>query len=152
MYLVQIILWALFAVTNSRVLKPAPGWKRENFLRQAIRVHISTIALSFSGSSELLHGFTPGVALSSVMLQLWRFSALIVSLSLSSLIRGDDTAQHVLSENSKLSNDSLLWGPYRPNLYFGVRPRIPKSLMTGLVWAKVDSFQGVQNSKCLRAR
>lgn len=152
MYLFQIILLALFAVTNSRDLKPAPGCKRENFLRQAIRVHISSIASSFSSSSELLHGSTPVVALSSVMLQLWRFSALIVSLSLSSLIRGDDTAQHVLSENSKLSNDSLLWGPYRPNLYFGVRPRIPKSLMTGLVWAKVDSFQGVQNSKCLRAR
>ncbi|KAG6879960.1 hypothetical protein C0992_008894 [Termitomyces sp. T32_za158] len=28
----------------------------------------------------------------------------------------------------------LLWGPYRPNLYFGLRPRIPNSLMTGLMW------------------
>lgn len=26
---------------------------------------------------------------------------------------------------------SLLWGAYRPNLYFGLRPRIPNSLMTG---------------------
>ncbi|KAF6241423.1 hypothetical protein HO173_000133 [Letharia columbiana] len=80
------------------------------------------------------------------MLQLWRLSALGILLSLFSLILGDDTAQHVLSEKAKVSNDSLLWGPYRPNLYFGVRPRIPKSLLTGLIWAKVDSFQGVQNN------
>ena len=80
------------------------------------------------------------------MLQLWRFSALGILLALVSAVLGDDTAQQVLSENAKVSNESLLWGPYRPNLYFGVRPRIPKSLMTGLIWAKVDSFQGVQSS------
>ena len=44
------------------------------------------------------------------------------------------------------SNDTLLWGPYRPNLYFGVRPRIPKSLLTGLVWANVDSFATINNN------
>lgn len=55
--------------------------------------------------------------------------------------------QEVLTENSKLSNDSLLWGPYRPNLYFGVKPRLPKSLLTGLMWAKVDEYQSVQESK-----
>ncbi|KAK8101180.1 hypothetical protein PG999_011554 [Apiospora kogelbergensis] len=37
-------------------------------------------------------------------------------------------------------------GPYRPNLYFGLRPRIPKSLMAGLMWAKVDNFQDVQHN------
>ncbi|KAK5162459.1 hypothetical protein LTR04_003695 [Oleoguttula sp. CCFEE 6159] len=44
------------------------------------------------------------------------------------------------------ANDSLLWGPYRPNLYFGVRPRIPKSLTTGILWAKVEDFQSVQQN------
>ncbi|KAF1923812.1 glycoside hydrolase family 63 protein [Didymella exigua CBS 183.55] len=43
-------------------------------------------------------------------------------------------------------NDSLLWGPYRPNLYFGVRPRVPKSLMGGLLWARVEDYQSVQTS------
>jgi len=66
------------------------------------------------------------------MLQLWRFSALGLLLSLLKLAVGDVT-QEVLAENAKLSNESLLWGPYRPNLYFGVRPRIPKSLPTGLM-------------------
>lgn len=56
-------------------------------------------------------------------------------------------ALDALTENAKLSNDSLVWGPYRPNLYFGVRPRIPKSLTTGLLWAKVDNFESVQHSK-----
>jgi hypothetical protein len=46
----------------------------------------------------------------------------------------------------KASNDSLLWGPYRPNLYFGIRPRIPKSLMTGLLWTRVEDYQSIQNS------
>ena len=55
--------------------------------------------------------------------------------------------QVVLSQNAKLSSESLLWGPYRPNLYFGVRPRIPKSLTTALLWAKVDDFQSAQASK-----
>lgn len=40
-------------------------------------------------------------------------------------------------------NDTLLWGPYRPNLYFGVRPRLPRSLLAGLMWANADSFEAV---------
>ncbi|RHZ88789.1 hypothetical protein Glove_21g288 [Diversispora epigaea] len=35
---------------------------------------------------------------------------------------------------NRASNNSLLWGTYRPNLYFGTRPRLPESLMTGLIW------------------
>jgi mannosyl-oligosaccharide glucosidase len=47
---------------------------------------------------------------------------------------------------SKASNDSLLWGPYRPNLYFGLRPRLPKSVTTGLLWSRVDDFTRVQQN------
>ena len=57
----------------------------------------------------------------------------------------DDTAI-LYKEVARNANQSLLWGPYRPNLYFGVRPRIPKSLMGGLMWSKVENFQDVQNS------
>ncbi|KAK9422022.1 putative Glycoside hydrolase [Seiridium unicorne] len=49
-------------------------------------------------------------------------------------------------EIARSNNESLLWGPYRPNLYFGIRPRLPKSLMTALMWAKVDNYADVQNS------
>lgn len=78
------------------------------------------------------------------MIQPWRSSVLAVFLCRLLFVLGKE--QDVLSENAKLSNETLLWGPYRPNLYFGVRPRIPKSLTTGLLWAKVDSFTEVQNS------
>lgn len=56
------------------------------------------------------------------------------------------TDQAGLSRNAELSNQSLLWGPYRPNLYFGIRPRIPKSLMLGLLWSRVEEFQGINAS------
>ena len=42
---------------------------------------------------------------------------------------------------TQASNDSLLWGPYRPNLYFGIRPRIPDSLTAGLAWGRVEDYQ-----------
>ncbi len=38
-------------------------------------------------------------------------------------------------------SSSLLWGTYRPNLYFGLRPRLPQSLMTGLVWFGTQDYQ-----------
>lgn len=49
-------------------------------------------------------------------------------------------------EIARQQNESLLWGPYKPNLYFGVRPRIPKSFMGGLMWSRVDNYQDVQNT------
>jgi hypothetical protein len=52
-----------------------------------------------------------------------------------------------VAEVEKATNASLLWGPYRPNLYFGVRPRIPKSLMGGLMWTRVEDYQSVQHSR-----
>lgn len=100
---------------------------------------------SLEGRRGAIESLKRHIPILPAMLQLWHFSALGILLSLLSLALGD-SAQEVLAENAKLSNESLLWGPYRPNLYFGVRPRIPKSLTTGLLWAKVDSFQGVQNS------
>ncbi|KAF2717967.1 glycoside hydrolase family 63 protein [Polychaeton citri CBS 116435] len=47
---------------------------------------------------------------------------------------------------SKSSNSSLLWGPYKPNLYFGVRPRLPKAIFTGLMWSRVEDFTHVQHN------
>ena len=52
-----------------------------------------------------------------------------------------------VADIEKATNASLLWGPYRPNLYFGVRPRIPKSLMGGLLWSRVEDYASVQNCK-----
>jgi mannosyl-oligosaccharide glucosidase len=52
-----------------------------------------------------------------------------------------DPSAQLLTAISAASNASLLWGPYRSNLYFGVRPRLPNSLLTGLLWSNVDDFQ-----------
>lgn len=60
---------------------------------------------------------------------------------------GDESI--LFSEFGRINNQSLLWGPYRPNLYFGVRARVPKSVMMGLMWAKVDDYMSVQQSKHL---
>ncbi|KAI9802800.1 MAG: Processing alpha glucosidase I [Piccolia ochrophora] len=57
-----------------------------------------------------------------------------------------DEASILIKEIGRASNESLLWGPYRPNVYFGVRSRIPKSLVTGLLWAKVEDYQNIQNN------
>ncbi|KAJ7905251.1 glycoside hydrolase [Mycena olivaceomarginata] len=44
-------------------------------------------------------------------------------------------------------NDTLLWGAYRPNLYFGLRPRIPQSLMTGLMWFGTHDYQSIGKTR-----
>ena len=62
-----------------------------------------------------------------------------------------EDASILYKEIARAQNQSLLWGPYRPNLYFGVRPKIPKSFMGGLMWARVDQFQDVQHSNITHA-
>ncbi len=55
---------------------------------------------------------------------------------------------------SKPTNDSesLVWGAYRPNLYFGLRPRLPQSLMTGLAWFGTQDYQSItrEHAVCTR--
>lgn len=86
------------------------------------------------------------------MFEVFRFPALVAAffiaiLSLSSAQGHGAVDESILAQGTaRPSNESLLWGPYRPNLYFGVRPRIPKSLLTGLMWSKVDDYQSVQHS------
>ncbi|KAF9653126.1 glycoside hydrolase family 63 protein [Thelephora ganbajun] len=56
-------------------------------------------------------------------------------------------ATAVISKPVEETDQSLLWGPYRPNLYFGVRPRLPQSLMTGLIWFSTVNYQSIQRSR-----
>ncbi|EPT05863.1 hypothetical protein FOMPIDRAFT_148297 [Fomitopsis schrenkii] len=48
---------------------------------------------------------------------------------------------------SQNDTESLLWGAYRPNLYFGLRPRIPQSLMTGLLWFGTQDYQSLTRAR-----
>jgi len=43
-------------------------------------------------------------------------------------------------------NGTLRWGPYRPNLYFGIRPQIPKTLLLGLMWGNIKEQTAVPQS------
>jgi mannosyl-oligosaccharide glucosidase len=51
-------------------------------------------------------------------------------------------------EIGRLNDESLLWGPYKPNLYFGVRPRLPEGLWTGLMWTGANTFEQVPRGLC----
>jgi mannosyl-oligosaccharide glucosidase len=82
----------------------------------------------------------------------------VLAFLVSNLFRGalavgpvvtEDGESLLIGEIGRMNNESLLWGPYRPNLYFGVRPRIPKSLMTGLMWGKIETYTDYQSSMCL---
>lgn len=45
------------------------------------------------------------------------------------------------------------WAPYRPGLYFGVRPNIPETLLMGLMWANgTDKNSLVDSKQYLRPR
>ena len=49
-----------------------------------------------------------------------------------------------ITQADQAANASLLWGTYRPNLYFGTRPRLPESVMTGMMWFDASHLQGFQ--------
>ncbi|KAI1197176.1 family 63 glycoside hydrolase [Nemania serpens] len=69
---------------------------------------------------------------------------LSLSLLASATIEENEGVLH--SEIGRLNNQSLLWGPYRPNLYFGVRPRVPSGIAAALSWVKVDNYVDVQGN------
>jgi len=50
----------------------------------------------------------------------------------------------VSAASASAVNDTIIWGPYRPNLYFGLRPRLPQSLMTGLMWFGTHDYASLQ--------
>ena len=45
------------------------------------------------------------------------------------------------------SDASLLWGTYRPQIYFGLRPRLPESLITGLAWFGSTQYDGFRKMR-----
>ncbi len=114
--------------------------------KRSQRVHLLNLSVHFVELPDSIEAFELFGIAAIKMLQLKCVSVFNIILSILAVASGE-AAQEILTESSTQSNDTLLWGPYRPNLYFGVRPRIPKSLTTGLLWAKVDSFQNVQGSK-----
>lgn len=83
---------------------------------------------------------TPSIIFWTMAWKQWSANALLASLYATQALASEPEVF------TKSSNESLQWGPYRSNLYFGVRPRIPKSLSASLSWVRVEDFQKVQNN------
>lgn len=112
----------------------------------ATATHVRSIDEAFLASSFLDASFSNMHRPFRISLLLGLF-LYVFGLAASRASASDDVSE-LINEVSKANNQSLLWGPYKPNLYFGVHPRIPKSLVAGLMWAKVDNFATAQDSKC----
>ncbi|KAJ2797764.1 Processing alpha glucosidase I, partial [Coemansia guatemalensis] len=61
-------------------------------------------------------------------------------IALAMLTHAKDLRSEADEAQSKLDS-ALEWGTYRPNLYFGTRPRVPNSLLSGLMWFGLDDQQ-----------
>ncbi|KAK6511523.1 Processing alpha glucosidase I [Arthrobotrys musiformis] len=73
-------------------------------------------------------------------------SILLTSLIWTSTASNIPDQTLLAAEIQRASNQSLLWGPYNPSLYFGMRPRVPKSLSVGLIWGNLDTYAQAQKS------
>ena len=78
-------------------------------------------------------------------LVVWQITLLVLASSTSA----SDASADVLA--IKAQNQSLYWGTYRPNLYFGTRTRAADTnLLTGLIWFGANDLEsGKWSSECL---
>ncbi|KAJ2007257.1 Processing alpha glucosidase I [Coemansia thaxteri] len=70
-------------------------------------------------------------------------------LSVLALTAGLQSDQCQAQQQQQELDSSLWWGTYRPNLYFGTRPRLPSSLVSGLMWFGLDdrlNWQRIRHS------
>jgi len=78
-----------------------------------------------------------------VTLAILAVKALLVSVHAAQLAFGSDGED---ADSARLAADqSLLWGTYRPGLYFGLKPRHPNSLMTGVMWYGANDYKGFES-------
>ncbi|RCI07673.1 hypothetical protein L249_5754 [Ophiocordyceps polyrhachis-furcata BCC 54312] len=71
--------------------------------------------------------------------------ALLLTAAASTLVGASGDESVLMAEIGRLNNQSLFWGPYKPNLYFGLRPRTPKALWSGLMWGRVEAFDDIKD-------
>jgi hypothetical protein len=50
-------------------------------------------------------------------------------------------------ETTVFTGNESLWGPYRPNVYLGLRPRVPNSLIAGLMWGKLEDVEKSRHTR-----
>lgn len=57
---------------------------------------------------------------------------------------GSSSSSELLA-HQKFASKNLFWGTYRPQLYFGLRPRAPESLLSGLAWFGMGNYDAFAN-------
>lgn len=80
----------------------------------------------------------------TMLANIWLFFVLLIGLVTAQTIEDIETISAAYEKTNRLS---LNWGPYRSNLYVGIRPRIPNSILTGLLWFPADTFNAPLLSK-----
>lgn len=65
----------------------------------------------------------------------------LISLSLAKI----DVDLQVQARSQTYLNSSLMWGTYRPNLYFGIRPRSKHPLLHGIMWSSAANHRDWQS-------
>ncbi|OBZ75646.1 putative mannosyl-oligosaccharide glucosidase [Grifola frondosa] len=130
-------------VLETRVKKVLSSPRKEDFgaerlitWRNATRFHVTATFLDCSYDPSTLHS-------SSINCQQ---SLQHVATSMRLLWLLIPLAPTVFAQPSN-DSESLFWGTYRPNLYFGLRPRTPQSLMTGLMWFGTQDFQSITRTR-----
>lgn len=84
------------------------------------------------------------------MRHLWAqlICVLVIFIGLSESSEQDlDQIENLIDNFDEINSQSLQWGPYRSNLYMGVRPRIPDSFLSGLMWFSSNNFKSIQTFK-----
>lgn len=73
--------------------------------------------------------------------------ALLASVGVAATSGAPDGESILTAEVGRMNNQSLFWGPYKPNLYFGIRPRATDGLWTGLSWSQLNNYGDLQTSE-----
>lgn len=75
-------------------------------------------------------------------------STFVLAGSLLSSVQGQVQSPVQVELNSStiafVEDPALLWSTYAPQLYFGIKPRLPKSLTSGLLWFGLNDWEGLQ--------
>ncbi|KAH3674956.1 hypothetical protein WICPIJ_009401 [Wickerhamomyces pijperi] len=72
------------------------------------------------------------------------FLLLLLQISTAgSIATNEQDHDNIVNEYNQATDKSLLWGPYRPNAYIGIRPRLDRSLISGLFWFNSDSMDNL---------
>lgn len=73
--------------------------------------------------------------------------ALLAAAGVTATSSAPDGESILNTEIGRMNNQSLFWGPYKPNLYFGIRPRAAEGLWTGLSWSQLNNYGDLQTSE-----